>query len=524
MALAVLGAVVVPSSVWAQEPRAQITPGERKAPKKKTSGPRAVAVLQMSAAGKASVVPIAILVNGKFYDATAYKADPVPMALEQGTVYEGERTGNSLGLFTVSSALKATAANAETPWIGTGAWLPTGTEAASKGLKAESAPKGIERSDEPPRLTKNADAAKKQPDGGNAPAGSGAPPANNPPTISAPSSKTPSGDEPPRLKKPASSSSDSGDGGAKGGASAPVSGQSSPSSGSASSSTPSITADTKGGDKSSDTKSEKKSDKTANVPTSDSGAGEANRPKLRRGKPEVSFADEEVPGYSKPGTAPSTKQGGNGPLVASAAEKGPVQIVPAISDASGPDPRSYTFEWLKGEEEDRRKEMTNLAKEQLRAYLAARASAQVAPKGAGPHPTHIVAKRQVEPILGDVQMIAYDLWTSNQPVIVFSATAQLPPPAPGAPSSAVQNDLQYYVMIVAYPDTYNGLHKIYSGVTDRFHLDITPRLELVDAVDADGDNRGELLFKETSDAGSGWIIYRATADKLWKMYDSLNPE
>ena len=47
-------------------------------------------------------------------------------------------------------------------------------------------------------------------------------------------------------------------------------------------------------------------------------------------------------------------------------------------------------------------------------------------------------------------------------------------------------------------------------------------MELIDAVDADGDGRGELLFRETSDAGTGWVIYRATADKLWKMFDSLN--
>lgn len=512
MALGGLAGGVIPTSVRAQEPRPEITPGQRKAPKKKDAGPRAVAVLQMSANGKASVVPIAILINGKFYDATAYKADPVPMALEQGTVYEGERTGNSLGLFTVNSALKATAVNAETPWIGTGVWLPTGSEGASKGMKAESAPKGIERSDEPPRLTKNPDATKREPEGGSAPAASGAP------GSSAPAAKAPSGDEPPRLSKPAGSTPDSG-GAGQSGSGAPAAGQSSPSS-----STPSIAVDTKG-DKSADAKDgEKKSDAAANVPASDSGAAEGNRPKLRRGKPETSFADEEVPGYSRPGARPSTKQGGNGPLVATAAQKGPVQIVPAISDASGPDPRSYTFEWLKGEEDDRRKEMTSMAKEQLRAYLAARAKAQIVPKTAVPHTTHIVAKKPVEPILSDVQMVAYDLWTSNQPVIVYSATAQLPPPAPGAPQSAVQNDLQYSILLVAYPDTYNGLHKIYAGVTDRFHLDITPRLELIDAVDADGDNRGELLFRETSDAGTGWVIYRATADRLWKMYDSLNPE
>ena len=41
---------------------------------------------------------------------------------------------------------------------------------------------------------------------------------------------------------------------------------------------------------------------------------------------------------------------------------------------------------------------------------------------------------------------------------------------------------------------------------------------------ADGDGRGEQLVRQTTDAGRGWVIYRATADKLWKMYDSLNPE
>jgi len=31
----------------------------------------------------------------KFHDASVYKADPVPMALESGTVYEAEQAGES---------------------------------------------------------------------------------------------------------------------------------------------------------------------------------------------------------------------------------------------------------------------------------------------------------------------------------------------------------------------------------------------------------------------------------------------
>jgi len=479
------------STAVAQEERPQIPLGERRPTQKKDIGPRALALLRLSENGKASIEPIAILINGKFWDASAYKADPVPMALEPGTVYEAERSGASLGLFTINSALQSNGVRNQPPWIATGAWHPTGTESAQPATVAVSTPVGIGTDDAPPRLTH--DVSKNTPPATTTPA-AGSAPASAPPSKPAGSS---SSDEPPRLSKPASSSSkDSSADSAKGNTSAAPQ------------------------DKS---KASIKEDKPS-VPASDSGTDEAGRPRLRRGRPAESFADidEIVPGYAKPGALSSSKPANGGKVVEAAAAQGDAKLIPAISDAHGPNPHSYVYEWLKGEDGDRRKQMMDLAKQQLQAYLAAQAKARIAPKTAHASAAKTSSTPKTkEPIFENVQMIAYDLWNSNQPIIVLSATAHMP--ASSTPSAGA-SDLQYSILLVAYPDIYNNLHKLYTGVTDKYHLDITPKLDLIDAVDADGDGTGELLFRETSDAGSGWVVYRPTADKLYKMFDSLNPD
>jgi hypothetical protein len=516
-------ALAMPRRAAAQEDQPQIMPGERRPAKKKDTGPRALAILRLGADGKTSLVPVTILINGKFWDASSYKADPVPMALEPGTVYEAERTGNSLGLFTVGSALHSNAANAQVPWLGTGMWRPTDTEAKVAEVKTDTAPKGIEDADAAPRLTRDPSRVHEAP-ASPAPASGGTAPSSTPSSSDKP--KSSDGDEPPRLTKGSSPPA------SEPPASSPPAGQTP----SAPSSTPTPTPSSGSGDSKSskpgankpdgskpdaDKKADAKADDKANIPTSDSGTNGANRPRLRRGKPAESFADEDVPGYSKPGAKLDTNAG---KIVATvAATQSDVQLIPAISDASRSQLRPFTFDWLKGEEDDRRKQMVALAKEQLQAYIAAKKkTSTTTAKPAHAAPVHHVAVP--EPILETVQMAAYDLWKSNQPVMILSATAHMPAAPAGNGHSEYDSELQYSVVIVAYPDIYNNLHKLYTSVTDKFHLDMTPRLELIDVVDVDGDGYGELLFRETTDQGTGWVIYRATADKLWKMFDSLSPE
>src|SRR5258708_7437842 len=85
-------------------------PGGAQSPKKKDKGPRAIAVVQWQADGKGLAVPrllpVAILSEGKFYDAGLYRASPVPMSLLTETVYEAQDKGELLGYFTVKRGFR----------------------------------------------------------------------------------------------------------------------------------------------------------------------------------------------------------------------------------------------------------------------------------------------------------------------------------------------------------------------------------------------------------------------------------
>ena len=64
-------------------------------------GPRALGVVEFLPGGKARLVPIALWIDGRYYDASLYAANPEPMALEPETVYEATDYGEPTGLFTV---------------------------------------------------------------------------------------------------------------------------------------------------------------------------------------------------------------------------------------------------------------------------------------------------------------------------------------------------------------------------------------------------------------------------------------
>ncbi len=399
-------------------------------------GPRALALVELAPNGKARLIPVTILFDGKFYDASAYKASPVPMALESGTVYEGERTGVSQGLFTVAGALQL-----KNTWMGEGTWRPAGAASTASRKASTAARAPDEDVDAPPKLRR--------------PGAEPSKPAE-PVTPAAQPQLTPQA--PPAASAPAPSAAP---------ASAP-----------------------------------------APVPE------DSDRPVLRRGKAEPTSGAQP-----QPSSKPAAKAASHGPTPAPAAVR-TVQIFPAISDAGGPEPLPYTYDLRPEEEQQFRKKMLALAAEEVRARATRLSAATIEPSPpARTAPRSKVAAKPPQPSFEEVQLRVFDLSSSNQPVLVLEAKARMPqgPNPTGA-------ELQYYVTLVARDDIYGELHKALANVSDSQHLDVAPRLELIDAVDADGDGRGELLFRQVSDAGSAFVVDRVIGDQVYTLFEGTPGE
>ncbi|HKM48631.1 MAG TPA: hypothetical protein VJX69_13645 [Terriglobales bacterium] len=432
-------------------------------------GPRALGLIQLSPKGnKGRLTPIAIMMDGKFYDAGSYKATPVPMALDFDIVYEGFRTGVSQGVFTITQP-----GQLNHVWIAEGTWLPAGMRAPEKSKKY--AAPVIEDKEGPPVLHRRSEKAAS--DGGADSKDKGKD-----------KDKDQNKDQNKDQQKPA----------------AP------PASTSPAPETPKAAAPPE----------------TARTAASDETIEDPNRPRLRRGKPDSSTRREPFTTFdalmdAAPGTA-STSTGKPGATAKDPAAMPQIVVIPAISDAGGPDPRPYNYEVKPAEEATYRSRMLDLAAAQLRGQTGA-ATQEAAPtrkkassgkSTSGKSTSGKSTGKLPQPAFDDVSLRIFDLSNSNEPVLVLSAKTR--PSAAGA-SGSVEEPKE--ITLIARTNLENELKKLFFSQTDSRHLDVAPRMELIDAVDADGDGRGELLFRRTFDGGSAYAIYRVTADGLWPLFE-----
>jgi hypothetical protein len=216
-----------------------------------------------------------------------------------------------------------------------------------------------------------------------------------------------------------------------------------------------------------------------------------------------------------PGSA-AAKPNASSPSASTPGGQSGTQALVAISDAQSGDSRSYEFAWKAGEQSQMEAKLRRLALAQL-------------PKESPP---------LTEKSLANVVIRSFDLDMSNDAVMVL--TAEVPPSpvappsrAPGkaggkaaagsrnAPAStaAPAKPVSRYIALIARVDIDGNPQRLSASLTDSSRLDVAPRLELIDAVDVDGDGLAELLFREYDFDQKSFIVYGVGRSTVTKVFE-----
>ena len=218
------------------------------------------------------------------------------------------------------------------------------------------------------------------------------------------------------------------------------------------------------------------------------------------------------------------------------------QVV-AVSDVSADEPHSYTYAWPTP--------AAQTAAETEMHRLALRAVANAAQASFGPAAANDAALRQAADAADAAESTFGPAGSANPTPPKPAASTQttrrrhgkqankpIPPPLDplrnpelhtfqlsyGGPitlvysaHTAAEGAQRRYVTVIAQLDFYGKPQKLFAQTTRGDMLEQTPALHLIDAVDATGDHRAELLFDErTSDAED------ATRDRRFALYSVVN--
>lgn len=182
------------------------------------------------------------------------------------------------------------------------------------------------------------------------------------------------------------------------------------------------------------------------------------------------------------------------------------KYIVAVSDPDPMENRPYDYHWSDSEKATLQQKLSKMAMDALRKFASRDTTAPLAKD----------AK------FSDVQFRAFDLDLSNSPYLVFTGRVdptlqQAQPARPG--TKAPEQLATFYVTLVVRLGSSGEFHVLMSKATDSRHLDLAPRYDLIDAVDANGDNRADLLFRRTNDSGSTFVIYQVTPFQLTQLFE-----
>jgi hypothetical protein len=438
---------------------------------------RAIAVLEWTGdAGspKASrLVPVAVLDQGRILadqlqDGGVYMARPEPLALAGEVEYELQQDGKPIGLFDIKNS-----GQEQGSWVGYGAWKPLPVPKPKPSMDEVARNRVDEEDSDRPVLHR-----KHSSDGGTngGDSGSSAPaPAADP-------------DRPTLHKK------ESGD-------------SSSDSSKTSTASAPAAVPDRP-------TLHKKDSSDNAGTGSASGSAqpGDPDRPVLKKNqkKPEDIGHVESLPDVTDP-DRPRLKRGqstGNGldvlpTLMGMPAE---MQQTVAVSDSKTRPEHPWTYSWANPDDEAILK---SALEEMARNALGLNPPSPAPKRATVQHSTHKAAKPlppPEPPPLLDEHFRVFELAYGSGATLVLTAHTDGP---------LAQ---QKFVTLIVQPDLYGNILVLLKNVTDGAHLDETPRMRLVDAVDALADNRGELLFELRGATQRQFALYRVLRGQAERLF------
>ena len=172
----------------------------------------------------------------------------------------------------------------------------------------------------------------------------------------------------------------------------------------------------------------------------------------------------------------------------------------AVSDSQATDdPHSFAYQWQPGEQE------------KMEAKLRKFALQQLPPENA----------KLGDNAFTNVAIRSFDVDATNEAVMVL--TAEIPgsymtPGSKAAPGKFVSR----YITLITRTDYEGNFQRLAVSVTDSSRLDVAPRLELIDAVDVDGDGYAELLFREYSFDDKSFVVYGIGRSTVTKVFEGAS--
>jgi len=513
-------------------PAAAQYPGQITNAQKNASTLRAIAVLEWTgdeAHPKTSrLVPICIFDGHDLEDADIYLARPYPLALTSDVEYQLLQDGKPSGLFDIE-----TAAREQGSWVGYGKQRPLPMPKLAPRQVAKIDADDDSQSDTPVLHRKHhAGDANSGSSGGssgsttNASGDSGPDPNAPPPDPDRPTLHK--GGDASASSPGASTSTNSGSNGSStnsgtnsGTNSTQASNSGGPTLHRGGNAPDSSTGDTSNSGSGSVSASDPDRPELHRMPDSSApdstSADGSNQPKLKRKK------NDEDEGYvtgvdkssdpDRPHLFRGKSAGFDGPVTPSLLGLPPdMHQEVAVSDQTDRPEHVWDYVWANPDDEAKMKAaMEDLARTAL-GLNPPPAPAKPAPKprttSAAHKPKPPAPPPQPAPLL-DEQFRVFELAYGSGATMVLSAH-----------TDGTGGAQEKFVTLVGQPDLYGNVAVLIKNVTDAAHLDDTPRMRLVDAVDALADNRGDLLFELRGSTQRQFALYRVLRGDATRIFVS----